>query len=64
MIYVNALIVVAAASITANVILSGLLVRWIRFAKYWEHRYDDATAPVVPVDPYEPLNYPWKEEWD
>ena len=50
--YYDMLIVILAVSIVTNILLAGLLLRWIRYAKAWQGKYDDAIAPVVPVAPY------------
>ena len=46
-------IVVLAVSLVANIILSGLLVRWMRYAEQYKGLWKEASARIIPYDPYE-----------
>lgn len=49
-------IVVLAISLVANIIMAGLLVRWIDYAKQYKGMWKDAIRPIKPLewkDPYE-----------
>ena len=48
-------IILLAASLVANIILAGLMVRWMRYAEQYKGLWKDATRPIKPYDydPYE-----------
>ena len=46
-------IVLLAMSLVANIILSGLMVRWMRYAKQYKGLWKEASTRIIPYDPYE-----------
>ena len=48
-----AAIICLAISLVANIILSGLMVRWMRYAQQYKGLWKEATMKIIPCDPYD-----------
>ena len=46
-------IVILAVSLVANILLSGLMVRWMRYAEQYKGLWKEASTRIIPYDPYE-----------
>ena len=68
--YTGALLTTLAASLMANVFLSGYMLRYKRLFLFYHEKFHDAITKIVPpvVDPYaqvkKEIGYPWEDAWD
>ena len=65
----TALLITCSASLVLNIFLLGILTRWMRYAKTWQEKYEDAIANVPPVqiktlrEAEIETGYNWGEDW-